>query len=835
MPFESAQQEIIQVDIEEQMRHSYLDYAMSTIVGRALPDVRDGMKPVQRRILFAMHEMGNTHNKPYKKSARIVGDTMGKYHPHGNDAIYDALVRMAQYFSLRYPLVNGQGNFGSIDGDAPAAMRYTEVRMHKLAEELLAEIQEETVDFIPNYDNSLLEPKCLPAKFPNLLVNGASGIAVGMATNIPPHNLGEIIDAIQYMIEEPDCSIADLMRFLPGPDFPTAGFIVGRNGIKEAYETGRGKIQMRARLYIEQGQRGARDRIIITEIPYQINKTSLIEQIVQLVQSEHLKEIADIRDESDRDGMRIVIEIKRSENPQIVANKLYKLTRLQTTYGIIFLALRDGRPVEMNLKEMLEAYLDHRRQVIIRRSRHRLRKAREREHILIGLKTALDNIDLVVNIIRKSKDTPEAKSKLVESLSLSEIQAQAILDMRLARLTSLEQSKIIAELQDIRKQIAFLESVLASPRKILEIISQELTEIKKNYADERRTQIIDAEGEIDIEDIIADEAMVLSVTRGGYIKRMPISAYHSQRRGGRGKTAMTTKEEDFVEKLFVPSSHDTMLFFTRKGKAFALKVYQIPEAGRYSRGTAIVNLLQIDKGDSIASTVAIREFSEEKYVFFASRKGYVKRTPLSAFSNVRKHGIIAIGIPEDDELIDCQITSGAEDVMLVTKLGKSIRFPVNQVRSMGRTARGVHGIRLRKDDDVVTMVVLKNPEGTILFASENGFGKRTNAKEFRMQRRSGMGIIAMKVTQRTGNVIGAVEITDADEVVLVNSDGVLIRISAKGISTIGRATQGVKLISLKKEQRLMGLARVVERETEKNEPQEELLTPEETEEPKTPE
>ena len=623
MPFESAQQEIIQVDIEEEMKHSYLDYAMSTIVGRALPDVRDGLKPVQRRILYAMQEMGNTHYKPYKKSARIVGDTMGKYHPHGNDAIYDALVRMAQDFSLRYPLIDGQGNFGSIDGDSPAAMRYTEVRMKKLAEELLAEIQEETVDFVPNYDNSLQEPKCLPAKFPNLLVNGASGIAVGMATNIPPHNLGEIIDALQYLIENPECTIAELMRFLPGPDFPTAGFIVGRSGIREAYETGRGKIQMRARLYIEQGQRGARDKIIITEIPYQLNKTLLIEQIVQLVQMEKLKEIADIRDESDREGMRIVIEVKRGEMPQIVANKLYKLTRLQMTYGIIFLALRDGRPVEMNLKEMLEAYLDHRKQVVIRRSRYRLRKAKEREHILVGLKTALDNIDLVVDIIRSSKDTPEARRRLMESLSLSEVQAQAILDMRLARLTSLEQSKIIAELDDIRRLIAYLEEVLASPRKILEIISDELAEIKKNYADERRTQILDDDGEIDIEDIIADEDMVISVTRGGYIKRMPISAYQSQRRGGRGKTAMTTKEEDFVEKLFVPSSHDTMLFLTRKGKAFALKVYQIPEAGRYSRGTAIVNLLQIEKGDSIASTVAVREFSDDKYIFFATKKGFV--------------------------------------------------------------------------------------------------------------------------------------------------------------------------------------------------------------------
>ena len=814
MPFESAQQEIIQVDIEEEMKRSYLDYAMSTIIGRALPDVRDGLKPVQRRILFAMNEMGNFHNKPYKKSARVVGDVMGKYHPHGDAAIYDALARMAQDFSMRELLVDGQGNFGSIDGDSPAAMRYTEVRMTRLAEELLAEIDEETVDFIPNYDNTLLEPKYLPANFPNLLVNGSSGIAVGMATNIPPHNLAEVIDAVLYLIDNPDCQVSNLMQFIKGPDFPTAGFIVGRSGIIDAYSTGRGVITMRAKIHIESGQKGSRDKIVITEIPYQINKTSLIEQIARLAQEGKLKEIADLRDESDRDGMRIVIEIRRNENAQIVANKLYKMTRLQTSFGIIFLAIDNGRPKVMNLKEMLEAYLDHRRQVVIRRSRFRLRKARERAHILEGLKLALDNIEMVIKIIRSSKDTSSAKIGLVEQLSLSEIQAQAILDMKLSRLTSLERDKIPSELAELKKKIAYLEDVLSDPAKILGIIAEELTEIKKKYASPRRTQIIDAEEEINIEDIIADEEMIVSITRGGYIKRVPISLYQSQHRGGRGKTAMATKEEDFVENLFVATNHDTMLFFTRMGFAYALKVYEIPESSRTSRGTAIVNLLQMHKGDSIAATVNTREFDDEHFVFFATKRGYVKRTVLSAFSHTKRRGIIAIGIPDDDELIDCHLTTGDEDVMLITRKGISIRFPSRQSRAMGRNARGVIGIRLREDDSVVSMTVITNPEGVILFASENGYGKRTKTEEFRPQNRGGRGIIAMRVTPKIGEVIGALEVEDDDEVVLVNSDGVLIRIKVASISIIGRATQGVKLIRIEKGQKLTGIAKVIEKEEE---------------------
>ncbi len=812
MPFEEARQDILPVDIEEEMKRSYLDYAMSTIVGRALPDVRDGLKPVQRRILYSMYEMGNLHNKPYKKSARVVGDVMGKYHPHGDAAIYDALVRMAQDFSMRYVLVDGQGNFGSVDGDAPAAMRYTEVRMSRLAEELLADIDEETVDFVPNYDNTLREPRFLPAKFPNLLVNGASGIAVGMATNIPPHNLAEVVDALLHLIENPDCTVQDLMRFLPGPDFPTAGFIIGRGGIREAYETGRGIITLRARMYVEQGQRGARDKIVVTEIPYQVNKAQLIEQIAALVQSERLKEIADIRDESDREGMRVVIELKRGENPQIVVNKLYKLTKLQTSYGIIMLALVDGRPRVLNLKQMLAAYIDHRRQVVIRRTRFRLRKARQKAHILEGLKTALENIDKVINIIRKSKDTQTAKASLMSLLSLSDAQAQAILDMRLARLTSLERSKLLAELKDTLMLIEKLEGILASPQKVLDVVAEELAEIKKEYADERRTQILDEEGEIAIEDIIADEEMVVSVTRGCYIKRTPVSLYQSQRRGGRGKTAMSTKEEDFVENLFVASSHDTMIFFTKKGKAYSLKVYEIPEAGRYSKGTAIVNLLQLEPGDSIAATVSTREFSEDAFVLFATRKGYVKRTPLSAFRNARRRGIVAIDVPQDDELIACEIASQDEDVMLVTRGGISIRFPVGQVRAMGRTARGVIGIRLREGDEVVAMVVVKDEGSTILFAAENGYGKRTKTSEFRRQSRAGFGVIAMRTTEKTGPVVGAVEVTDEDEIVMVNSDGMLVRTSAGGISVMGRATQGVKLIALAPGQKLTGLAKVVEKE-----------------------
>jgi len=817
MPFESAQQEIIPIDVEEEMKRSYLDYAMSTIIGRALPDVRDGLKPVHRRVLFAMHEMGNVHNKPYKKSARIVGDVMGKYHPHGDAAIYDAIVRMAQSFSLRYMLVDGQGNFGSVDGDAAAAMRYTEVRMKQIAEELLADIEEETIDFTPNCDNTLFEPQYLPAKFPNLLVNGASGIAVGMATNIPPHNLGEIIDALLHMIPNPECSIQELMQFVQGPDFPTAGFIVGHAGIRSAYLTGRGIVKMRAKLHIETGQKGSRDKVVITEIPYQLNKTLLLEQIAHLAGEGRLKEIADLRDESDREGMRIVIEIKRGENPHIVANKLYKHTKLQGSFGIIFLAIRDGRPKVMNLKELLEAYLDHRKQVVIRRSRYRLRKAREREHILEGLKIALDNIEAVIRIIRSSADTPAARQALMDKLALSEIQAQAILDMRLARLTSLESEKILNELAELRKNIAYFEDVLAHPERVLEIISEELTEIRERYSDPRRTQIIADEGEINIEDIIADEEMVVSVSRGGYIKRTPISVYGSQHRGGRGKTAMATKVEDFVENLYVASNHDSMLFFTRRGFAYALKVYEIPEATRTSKGTAIVNLLQMGKEDSIAGTITTREFVDNRFVFFVSKRGYVKRTVLSAFAHTKRRGVIAIGMPDDDELIACEVMTGAEDIMLATRKGISIRFHLSDVRKMGRTARGVIGIRLRKDNSVIAMTVLTRLDGTILFASENGYGKRTKTEEFRIQKRAGMGIIAMRVTPRIGEVIGALEVENDDQIVLVSSDGILIREKVSEISVIGRATQGVRLIRLQKEQKLIGIARVIERENDENE------------------
>ncbi len=861
MSLDNAQQEIIPIDIEEEVKGSYIDYAMSTIVGRALPDVRDGLKPVHRRILFAMNEMGNVWNKPYKKCARVVGDVMGKYHPHGDQAIYDALVRMAQNFSMRAMLVDGQGNFGSIDGDEPAAMRYTEARMSKISSELLADIDEETVDFMPNYDNTMFEPLCMPAKFPNLLVNGSGGIAVGMATNMPPHNLGEVIDGTLLLIQNPKATIAEISRVITGPDFPTGAYILGKSGIREAYETGRGIVIMRAKLHFEPTNKGGRDKIVVTEIPYQVNKTTLIEHIAALAQEGRLKEIADLRDESDREGMRVVIEVKRGENLQVTANKLYKLTNLQASFGIINLAIKEGKPKVMNIKELIEAFIDHRKQVIIRRTRFRLKKAQERAHILEGLKIALDNIELVISIIRSSKDTNAAKDALITRLALSEVQAKAILDMRLARLTSLETEKILAELAEVLKMIAYYEQVLGNMRLVLEIISQELSEIRRDYADARRTEILSTEDELSIEDIVADDEMVVSITRDGYVKRVPISVYRAQKRGGRGVTALSTKAEDFIDNLFVASNHDIMLFFTRKGMVYARKVYDLPEASRTSKGTAIVNLLQINSEDSIAATVAVRDFSADKCIFFCTRKGYVKQTLLSAFANARTKGVVAIEIPDDDELIECMLTKATktaaatddesnieevtenldllaeveapeeengdkipeddaakcegefdENILIATRNGISIRFPAAKVRQMGRTARGVIGIRLEDRDEVVAMAVITNNADAILFVSENGFGKRTRNAEFRCQSRGGKGIIAMRVTHKTGPVVGAVEVTDGDHIVLVNSDGILIRIKSAEISEIGRATQGVRLISLLPGQTLRDVAKSVEGE-----------------------
>jgi DNA gyrase subunit A len=808
----NLEEEIVPIDIEEEMKSSYLDYAMSTIVGRALPDIRDGLKPVHRRILVAMKETGNFYNKPYKKSARIVGEVMGKYHPHGNQAIYDALVRMAQVFSMRYPLIDGQGNFGSVDGDSAAAMRYTEARMAKISNELLADIDEETVNFQPNYDNTLEEPLYLPSKLPNLIINGATGIAVGMTTNIPPHNLGEIIDGILYLIKNPNAEIKDLMKIIHGPDFPTAGLIIGSEGIKSMYLTGRGIIKMRARIHFEPGQKGVRDKIIVTELPYQVNKARLIEHIAHLAQIGKVSEIADIRDESDRVGMRISIDLKRGENSDILINKLYKHTRLQTTFGAIMLALKNGRPKLFNLLEFLLSYIEHRRQIIIRRTKYRLRKAQERAHILEGLKIALENIDLVVSIIRSSKNTLIAKQALSKKLLLTEIQTQAILDMRLARLTSLEQSKIIDELNELKKHIVDLKGILDKPERVLEIIAEELKKIRDEFSDDRRTEIVYYDAEIGIEDIIADDEMVISVSRGGYIKRTPMSAYRSQRRGGKGITAMKTKEEDFVSNLFVGSGHDTMLFFTKRGKAYSLKLYEIAEVGRYTKGTAIINLLKLDRKDSIASIISMRDFEEDRDIFFVSKKGYVKRTALCAFSNVRRTGIKAIAVQENDKLICCEIVNENQNIFLATKLGKSITFSAKDVRRMGRNARGVRGIRLRPEDEIVAMVGITNPDSAILFASENGYGKRTFSKDFRIQKRGGLGIISMKVTPKTGYVIGAIEVNKDDGFVLVNSSGVLIRIAVSEVSIIGRSTQGVKLIALKSDQTLADIAKVVEKE-----------------------
>lgn len=814
MPFEPADDGIIPVDIGEEMKGSYLDYAMSTIIGRALPDVRDGLKPVQRRILYAMYEMGNVYGKPYKKSARVVGDVMGKYHPHGNDPIYDALVRMAQDFSMRYPLIDGQGNFGSIDGDAPAAMRYTEVRMAKIADEMLADIEEETVDFVPNYDNTITEPSVLPASFPNLIVNGASGIAVGMATNIPPHNIGEIVDACLHLIKDPQCSVADLMQFVKGPDFPTAATIVGTSGIREAYQTGKGQITVRAKGFIEPSTRGGRDKIIFTEIPYMVNKTQLLERIASLVSEGKLSEIADLRDESDREGLRIVVELKRDENANILLNKLYKFTRLQTTFGILMLALVDGRPKVMNLKEILRAYIDHRKRVIIRRTKFRLRKARQKEHILEGLKKAIESIDFVIKIIRQSKDTEHAKSQLMEELGLSDVQAQAILDTRLARLTSLEREKILQELEEIKKEIAYLESLLADVEKIMGVISEELLKIKEKYGDERKTEIVPEAEEITIEDIVADENMVVSVTKAGYIKRTPVSLYRSQRRGGKGVMSMKTKDDDFVEDLYVASSHDIMLFFSKRGIAYSLKVYELPETGRTAKGTHIANLLRLSPGDAIASTISIRQFSSNEFVLFATQKGYVKRTALSAFEKARRRGITAIQIGEDDELVACHLAVPGQETMLFTARGIAIRFPVKQVRPMGRTARGVIGIRLRKGDFVVALAIVSEPYEYVLVASEAGYGKLTRVEDFRVQRRGGKGIIAMRVTPEKGPLVGALYVAKDDEVVLISSDGILIRTTVSGISVLGRAARGVRLISLEEGQTLAGIAKVVEKDSD---------------------
>lgn len=787
----------IPVNIEDEMRVSYVDYAMSVIIGRALPDVRDGLKPVHRRILYAMNELSNNYNKAYKKSARIVGDVIGKYHPHGDSAVYDAIVRMVQDFSMRYPLIDGQGNFGSVDGDAAAAMRYTEVRMARLAEELLADIEKDTVEFGPNYDESLQEPKALPAKIPNLLVNGSSGIAVGMATNIPPHNLGEIIDATILLLDKPNASLEEIMALVPGPDFPTAGFIYGREGIRQAYREGRGIIQMRARASIESSAKD-RESIVITEIPYQVNKARLLEKIAELVRDKKLEGVSDLRDESDREGMRIVVEIKRGEPAQVVLNKLFKLTSMQSSFGVILLGIVNDQPRVLPLAECILCFIEHRRDVVTRRTLFDLDKAERRAHILEGLKKALDHLDAVIQLIRGSKTPAEASSRLMSQFQFSEAQAQAILEMRLQRLTGLERDKIVQEYQDVLKLIAELREILASEKKLKQVIKNELHEIQKTFGDERRSVIVDEEIELSVEDLIAEENVVITATRSGYIKRTAASIYRSQNRGGKGRIGMTARSEDLIEYLFTASTHHYLLVFTDRGRAYWLKVYEIPDVGAAGKGKAIVNLIQISPGEKITSVLPCREFSESEYVVMTTRRGTIKKTELSAFSNPRSNGIIAISVDEGDELISVSRTSGKDLIFLATEQGKAILFEEKEVRDMGRQARGVRGITLRPDDRVVGVeIFFDQKEGAVLAVTRRGFGKRTHISEYRLQGRGGQGVINIRVNDRNGALVGAHRVTDESEVILITANGKLIRLEASQIrQTATRSAQGVKLIDL---------------------------------------
>lgn len=796
------------ISIEDEMKKSYLEYSMSVIVQRALPDIRDGLKPVHRRVLYGMYDLKNFNNKPYKKSARIVGDVIGKYHPHGDAAVYDTIVRLAQDFSMRYPLVDGQGNFGSIDGDPPAAMRYTEVRMTKLAQDFLSDIEKETVDFSENYDGSLLEPEILPTNIPNLLINGASGIAVGMATNIPPHNLTEVCNAIIEVIDRPDTGINELMKTIKAPDFPTAGFILGRKGIREAYKTGRGIIKIRARAFIEMVGK-TKERVVISEIPYQVNKTKLLENIADLVRDKKIEGISDIRDESDRDGMRIVIDIKRDGKALVVMNRLYKFTQMEKSFGIIFLALVNGRPQTLNLKEILEHFINHRREIIIRRTIFDLRKAEERAHILEGLRKALDFLDEVIALIRSSADSKEAKLRLMSEFDFTPVQAQAILDMRLHRLTGLEREKIDEEYRGLIKDIEWYKSILENPPMVLQIIRDEMKEIKEKYGDERRTEILDQDEELGIEDLIADEDMAVTISHRGYIKRNPISLYRAQRRGGKGLTGVVPKEEDFVEHLFVASSHNYLLFFTNQGRVYWKKVHEIPEAGRMSKGKAIVNLLELQRGEKLATVLPIKEFSENSYIVMATKEGLIKKTELMAYSNPRSNGIIALKINDSDELISVRVTDGECDIFIGAKKGKSIRFSEKDIRSMGRVAAGNIGMRLEEGDEVVGMEAIKEGS-TILTVTENGFGKRTKTEEYRVQSRGGKGILTIKATQRNGNVVYSYQVNEQDQLMIITEHGKIIRIKVADISVIGRNTQGVKLIDLGQGEKVVGVAKVIE-------------------------
>ncbi|CAG0998448.1 DNA gyrase subunit A [Methanosarcinales archaeon] len=828
-------EKITLVNIEDEMKRSYIDYAMSVIVGRALPDVRDGLKPVHRRILYAMNEQGMTHDKPYKKSARIVGDVLGKYHPHGDIAVYDSLVRMVQEFSLRYPLIDGQGNFGSIDGDSAAAMRYTEVRLGKIADEILGDIDKETVDFVPNYDDSLKEPSVLPCKLPNLLINGSTGIAVGMATNMPPHNLGEVIDGITMVIDNPAVEWEELMTAVKGPDFPTAGFIYGRQGIRDAYSTGRGSIKMRARAIIEEVKN--KETIIINELPYQVNKAKMIEDIAGLVRDKKIAGITDLRDESDKDGIRVVIEISRQAQANIIINQLYSHTQLETTFGVINLALVDGRPMVLPLKELIINFISHRKQVIIRRSQFELKKAQARAHILEGLIIALDHIDEVIKLIRASQTPDEARDGLMSQFGLSIEQAKAILDMRLQRLTGLEREKIDAEYGELQKTIAWLVELLGSEIKILALIKEELADIKARFSNKRRTEIIESTGDRVTEDLIPKEDDVITITNSGYIKRIAVDSYKQQRRGGKGVMGMETKEEDFVSDLFIGNTHDYLLFFTDKGKVYWLKVYGIPEAGRQARGTAIVNLLQLEQGEKITAYIPISKFDEKHYLLMVTKKGTAKKTELTDFANVRKTGIIAISLDEGDKLVSVKLTDGTKEMVIGTKHGKAIRFNENDVRDMGRSAYGVRGVRLVGEDEVVSMAVVE--EGaTLLTVTENGFGKRTVFDEYRTSNRGGQGVITIDVNIRNGNVVDIRTVREDEEIMVTTSNGIIIRVPASGIRVQGRNTQGVKIMNVGDKDRVVGVATLAkEEEAAKDEETGEEKAPvqvtlEEVEEPK---
>ena len=797
------------VNIEDEMKKSYLDYSMSVIIGRALPDVRDGLKPVHRRILYSMYETGYRHNKPYKKCARIVGDIMGKYHPHGDAAIYDTLVRMAQDFSLRYMLIDGQGNFGSIDGDPPAAMRYTESRLARISDEVMADLEKDTIDFVPNYDESLLEPSILATRLPLLLLNGTSGIAVGMATNIPPHNLTEIIDGAIALIKNPKMIIEELMKHIHGPDFPTAGFINGREGILSAYKTGRGIIRIRARALIEKNARNDRESIIVTELPYQINKATLIEKIAELVRDKKIAGISDLRDESDREGIRVVIDLKRDENSAIILNQLYKFTQMEVSFGIIMLAISEGRPQVFNLKEVLEKFIAFRQEVVVRRTRFELARAKERAHIMEGYIIALNNIDEIIKVIKAAKTPNEASVALCAKFSLSEIQAKAILEMRLQRLTGLERDKIDAEYKEVTALIAKLAGILADPQKVLQVIIEELTEIREKYGDERRTEIVASTEDINIEDMIVEEDMVVTISHAGYIKRNAVSLYKSQHRGGRGKVGMGTKEEDFVEKIFIASTHHYLLVFTDAGKVYWLKVYQIPQAGRAAKGKAMVNLINLAPGEKVRATLPVKEFVSDKFVVLVTKKGILKKTDLTAYSNPRAGGIIAISIDDADELVDVQLTNGDQDIFLATRLGMAIRFKEDEVRDMGRTARGVRGINLDEGDDVIG-VDIPAQNTFMLTVSENGFGKCTPIDEYRVQSRGGKGTINLKTVPKVGNVSGVLQVQGDENIMLISSTGNVIRMKVQEIPINHRVTQGVKLIDLAPEESLVGVARTTQ-------------------------